>query len=166
MATRLPVEQTATDQFQGVRLAEVPRRARYSGTEYDWRDVAVKLNALPQFVTEIDGLDIRFVHVRSRHSRALPLIMPRGWSGSVLELLKFIGQLTNPTLHGGQPEDAFDVVIPSMPGYSSSGQPTATCWSSDRTARTCHELMRRLGYERFVCRDSDLGWVVTNVATR
>jgi pimeloyl-ACP methyl ester carboxylesterase len=166
MARRLPVEETATDQLQDVGSARIPQPVRHFGAGYDWREVAAKPNALPQFVTEIDGLDIRFVHVRSPHSRALPLIMPRGWPGSVPELLKFIGQLTDPTRHGGQPEDAFDVVIPSMPGYGSSGHPTATRWGSDRTARACHELMRRLGYEHYVCRDTDLGWIVTDVAAR
>jgi hypothetical protein len=164
MATRLLVRRTGTDQWQGVPLTKIQQRARYSGTEYDLREVAVKLNALPQFVTEIDGFDIRFVHLRSRHSRAMPLVMPRGRPELVLELLKFIGPLTDPTLHGGQAEDAFDVVIPWMPGYGSSTRLTATCCDCDRTARTWHELMRRLGYERYVCRDSDSGWIVTNVA--
>ena len=147
-ATRWPDRETVTDRSQGVRLAKVQDLVRYWGTDYDWRKGEAKLNAHPQFVTEIDGLDIHFIHVRSHHANALPLIMTHGWPGSVFELLKTIGPLTDPTAHGGRAEDAFDLVLPSMPGYGFSAKPTGTGWGPDRIARAWAELMKRLGYAK------------------
>jgi pimeloyl-ACP methyl ester carboxylesterase len=165
-ATRWPDRETVTDRSQGAQLAKIQELVRYWGTGYDWRKVEAKLNALPQFVTEIDGLDIHFVHVRSRHPNALPLIITHGWPGSVLELLKVIGPLTDPTAHGGRAEDAFDLVLPSMPGYGFSSKPQGTGWGPDRMARAWAELMRRLGYERYVAQGGDWGSVVADVMAR
>lgn len=162
LATRWPAKETVADQSQGVQLAKLQELVRYWGTDYDWRKVEAKLNALPQFVTEIDGLDIHFIHVRSRHPKALPLIITHGWPGSVLELLKAIGPLTDPTAHGGSSEDAFDVVIPSMPGYGFSEQPTEPGWNADRIGLAWDVLMKRLGYERYVSQGGDWGSVVSD----
>ncbi len=134
-ATKWPERETVTDQSQGVQLATIQALARYWATDYDWRKIEAKMNALPQFMTEIDGLDIHFIHVRSKHENALPLIVTHGWPGSVIEQLKIIDPLTNPTAHGGIASDAFHVVIPSLPGYGFSGKPTGTGWGPDRTAR-------------------------------
>ncbi|ULJ75503.1 epoxide hydrolase family protein [Rhizobium gallicum] len=166
LATRWPARETVADQSQGVQLAKLQELVRYWGTDYDWRKVEAKLNALPQFVTEIDGLDIHFIHVRSRHPKALPLIITHGWPGSVLELLKTIGPLTDPTAHGGSAEDAFDVVIPSMPGYGFSEQPTEPGWNADRIGLAWDVLMRRLGYERYVSQGGDWGSVVSDKMAR
>jgi hypothetical protein len=149
-ATRWSDRETVTDRSQGVQLATLQALVRYWGTDYDWRQAEAKLNAWPQFMTTIDGVDIHFIHVRSRHPNALPLIMTHGWPGSVFELLKVIGPLTDPTAYGGRAEDAFDLVLPSMPGYGFSGKPTGTGWDPDRIARAWAELMRRLGYTRYV----------------
>ena len=144
-ATRWPDRETVADRSQGAQRAKIQELVAYWGTGYDWRKAEATLNALPQFVTEIDGLDIHFIHVRSAHQGALPMIMTHGWPGSVLELLKVIGPLTDPTAHGGRAEDAFDLVLPSMPGYGFSGRPTSTGWGPDRIARAWTELMARLG---------------------
>jgi hypothetical protein len=149
-ATRWPDRETVSDQTQGVQLATTQALARYWGTDYDWRKVEARLNALPNFITEIDGLDIHFIHVRSKHQNALPVIVTHGWPGSIIEQLKIIGPLTDPTAHGGTAADAFDVVIPSMPGYGFSGKPTAAGWDPVRIARAWVALMKRLGYTRFV----------------
>ena len=156
-ATRWPERETVTDDSQGVPLAMMHDLARYWGTDYDWRKCEAKLNALPNFVTEIDGLDIHFIHVRSRHEDALPLIVTHGWPGSIIEQLKIIDPLTNPTAHGASASDAFDIVIPSLPGYGFSGKPTATGWDIPRIARTWVTLMKRLGYMRFVAAGGDVG---------
>jgi pimeloyl-ACP methyl ester carboxylesterase len=148
--TQWPEMETVGDSSQGVPLATMRELARYWSTDYDWRKVEAKLNALPQFITTIDGLDIHFIHVRSREKNALPLIINHGWPGSVLEQIKLIGPLTDPVAHGGKAEDAFDVVIPSMPGYGFSGKPTSTGWGPERMARAWAELMKRLGYTRYV----------------
>jgi pimeloyl-ACP methyl ester carboxylesterase len=161
-ATRWPEKETVADQSQGVRLATMEELARYWATDYDWRKAEAKLNALPQFITEIDGLDIHFIHVRSHHMNALPLIIAHGWPGSVLEQIKLIGPLTDPTAHGGKAEDAFDVVIPSMPGYGFSGKPTSTGWGPERMARAWAELMKRLGYTRYVAQGGDWGAFVVD----
>ena len=145
-ATRWPDRETVSDESQGAQLEKLQQLVRYWGTDYDWRKVEVKLNSLPQFVTEIDGVDIHFIHVRSRHQNALPVIVTHGWPGSVIEQLKIIGPLTDPTAHGGSAEDPFDVIIPSLPGYGFSGRPTGTGWDPDRIARAWAELMKRLGY--------------------
>ncbi|WP_183799268.1 epoxide hydrolase family protein [Mycoplana azooxidifex] len=166
LATRWPARETVADQSQGVQLAKLQELVRYWGTDYDWRKVETKLNALPQFVTEIDGLDIHFIHVRSRHPKALPLIITHGWPGSVLELLKAIGPLTDPTAYGGRAEDAFDVVIPSMPGYGFSEQPTEPGWNADRIGLAWDILMTRLGYERYVSQGGDWGSVVSDKMAR
>jgi pimeloyl-ACP methyl ester carboxylesterase len=166
VATRWPDKETVKDQSQGVPLAKLQALVRYWGTDYDWRKVEAKLNALPQFVTTIDGLDIQFIHVKSRHPNALPLIITHGWPGSTLELLKVIGPLTDPTTHGGHAEDAFDVVIPSMPGYGFSGKPKGTGWGPDRIGRAWAELMGRLGYKRYVSQGGDWGSVVADVMAR
>ena len=160
-ATRWPERETVADPSQGVQLATMQKLARYWATEYDWRKVEAKLNALPQFITEIDGLDIHFIHVRSKHKNALPLIVTHGWPGSIIEQLKIIDPLTNPTAHGGSASDAFDVVIPSMPGYGFSGKPTTTGWDPARIARAWVVLMKRLGYTKFVAQGGDWGAVVT-----
>src|ERR1700736_4253252 len=160
-ATKWPERETVTDATQGVQLATIQALARYWATEYDWRKVEARLNALPQFLTEIDGLDIHFIHVRSKHDNALPLIVTHGWPGSVIEMLKIIDSLTNPTAHGASASDAFHLVIPSLPGYGFSGQPTTTGWDPARTARAWVVLMKRLGYTRFVAQGGDWGAAVT-----
>ena len=160
-ATRWPDRETVTDDSQGVRLALMQELARYWGTDYDWGACETKLNARPNFVTELDGLDIHFIHVRSQHADALPLIVTHGWPGSVIEQLKIIEPLTNPTAHGGSAADAFHLVIPSLPGYGFSAKPTATGWDPVRTARAWVELMKRLGYTRFVAQGGDWGAAVT-----
>jgi len=156
-ATRWPDRETVDDASQGVPLTKLQALVRYWGTDYDWRKAEVQLNALPQFVTTIDGLDIHCIHVRSRHPHALPLLMTHGWSGSVFELLKVIGPLTDPPASGGRAEDAFDLVLPSMPGYGFSGKPQGTCWTPDYIARAWAELMQRLGYTRYVAQGGDWG---------
>jgi len=154
-ATRFPERETVTDASQGVQLATLQNLAQYWGIDYDWRKVESRLKALPQFITNIDGLDIHFIHVRSKHENALPLIVTHGWPGSVIEQLKIIDPLTNPTAHGASASDAFDIVIPSMPGYGFSGKPTTTGWGPDRIARAWTELMKRLGYTKFVAAGGD-----------
>src|SRR3954469_19191914 len=161
-ATQWPEKETVADQSQGVPLATLQELTRYWATEYDWRKVEARLNALPQFITEIDGLDIHFIHVRSPHANALPLIVNHGWPCSVIEQLKIIDRLTDPTAHGGRAEDAFDVVIPSMPGYGFSGKPTSTGWGPERMGRAWDELMRRLGYTRYVAQGGDWGAFVVD----
>jgi pimeloyl-ACP methyl ester carboxylesterase len=165
-ATRWPDKETVGDRSQGPQLANLQEIVRYWGTDYDWRKAEAKLNALPQFMTTIDGVDIHFVHVRSRHPNALPVIITHGWPGSVFEQLKVIGPLTDPTAHGGRPEDAFDVVIPSMPGYGFSGKPTGTGWNPDRIARAWAELMKRIGYTRYVAQGGDWGSPVSSAMAR
>ncbi|RUV25819.1 epoxide hydrolase, partial [Mesorhizobium sp. M5C.F.Ca.IN.020.32.2.1] len=165
-ASRLPDPETVDDRSQGIQLASLREIVRYWGTEYDWRRAEQKLNNLPQFITEIDGLDIHFIQVKSRHANSLPLIITHGWPGSVIEQLKIIGPLTDPTAHGGQAEDAFDVVIPSMPGYGFSGKPTGTGWNPERIARAWAELMQRLGYTRYVAQGGDWGSPVSSAMAR
>jgi len=160
-ATRWPERETVTDDSQGVRLALMQDLARYWGTDYDWRVGEARVNAQPNFITEIDGLDIHFLHIRSPHEDALPLIITHGWPGSIIEQLKIIEPLTNPTAHGGSAADAFHLVIPSLPGYGLSAKPTATGWGPPRTARAWVELMKRLGYTRFVAQGGDWGAAVT-----
>ncbi|MCW3096557.1 MAG: Epoxide hydrolase domain protein [Chthonomonadaceae bacterium] len=160
-ATRWPDREIVADQSQGVQLATVQKLARYWATDYDWRKCEAKLNALPQFITKIDGVDIHFIHVRSKHPNALPIIITHGWPGSIIEQLKIIDPLTNPTAHGGRAEDAFDVVIPSLPGYGFSGKPTTTGWDPIRIARAWIILMKRLGYTRYVAQGGDWGNAVT-----
>ena len=162
-ATRWPDQELVKDHSQGSKLAVMQELARYWATEYDWRRCEAKLNALPHFMTEIDGLDIHFIHVRSEHPNALPVIITHGWPGSVIELLAVIDPLTNPTAHGGSAADAFDVVIPSIPGYGYSGKPRETGWGPDRIARAWAELMKRLGYTRFVAQGGDWGAIITDV---
>ena len=162
-ATRWPERETVTDHSQGVPLATMQKLARYWATEYDWRKVEARLNAHPQFMTKIDGLDIHFIHARSTHEAALPLIVTHGWPGSTIEQLKIIEPLTNPTAHGGSASDAFHLVIPSMPGYGFSGKPTTTGWGPERIARAWTTLMRRLGYKHFVAQGGDWGAVVTDL---
>lgn len=162
-ATRWPERETVTDATQGVQLATTQALARYWATEYDWRKIEAKMNALPQFITEIDGLDIHFIHVRSKHDNALPLIVTHGWPGSVIEQMKIIDPLTNPTAHGGSAEDAFDVVVPSMPGYGFSGKPTMPGWGPERIARAWVTLMKRLGYKKFVAQGGDWGAVIVDL---
>jgi pimeloyl-ACP methyl ester carboxylesterase len=162
-ATKWPERETVADQTQGVQLATIQKLAQYWATEYDWRKCEAKLKALPNFVTEIDGLDIHFIHVRSKHEDALPLIVTHGWPGSVVEQLKIIGPLTNPTAHGGSASDAFHLVIPSMPGYGFSGKPTTTGWDPTRIARAWVVLMKRLGYTPFVAQGGDWGAIITDV---
>ena len=159
-ATRWPDKET--DPSQGVQLARLQELVRYWGSAYDWRKAEAKLNALPQFTTRIDGVDIHFIHVRSRQKNALPLIVTHGWPGSVIEQLKIIAPLTDPAAHGGRAEDAFDVVIPSLPGYGFSGKPTSPGWGSDRIAQAWAELMNRLGYTRYVAQGGDWGSPITN----
>jgi pimeloyl-ACP methyl ester carboxylesterase len=161
-ATQWPEKETVADESQGVPLATMQELARYWATDYDWRKCEAKLKALPQFITEIDGLDIHFIHVRSKHENALPLIVSHGWPGSIIEQLKIIAPLTDPTAHGGSAEDAFDVVIPSMPGYGFSGKPTSTGWGPERMARAWAELMKRLGYSRYVAQGGDWGAFVVD----
>src|SRR6266850_8080970 len=160
-ATRWPDKETVSDATQGVQLATMQKLAHYWATDYDWRKVEAKLNALPQFVSNIDGLDIHFIHVRSKNPNALPVIITHGWPGSIIEQLRIIGPLTDPTAYGGKAEDAFDVVIPSLPGYGFSGKPTATGWDPQRVARAWAVLMNRLGYTRYVAQGGDWGAVVT-----
>jgi pimeloyl-ACP methyl ester carboxylesterase len=162
LATQWPEKETVTDTSQGVPLAAMQELARYWATDYDWRKVEAKLNALPQFITMIDGLDIHFIHVRSKHKNALPLLINHGWPGSIIEQLKIIGPLTDPTAYGGRPEDAFDVVIPSMPGYGFSGKPTSPGWGPERMGRTWAELMKRLGYTSYVAQGGDWGAFVVD----
>ena len=162
-ATKWPEPETVKDQSQGTQLATVQAIAHYWATEYDWRKCEARLNALPQFITEIDGLDIHFIHVRSKHEDALPLIVTHGWPGSVIEQLKIIDPLTNPTAHGASASDAFHLVIPNMPGYGFSGKPTMTGWGPDRIARAWAELMRRLGYTKYVAQGGDWGAIVVDL---
>lgn len=165
-ATRWPTRELVQDRSQGVQLATMEALTRYWATGYDWRRLEARLNALPQFVTEIDGVDIHFIHVRSPHPGALPLVMTHGWPGSVVELLDTIGPLTDPTAYGGRAEDAFDVVLPSLPGYGFSSEPTELGWDLGRTARAWAELMRRLGYSRYVAQGGDVGAGVTDAMGR
>jgi hypothetical protein len=165
-ATQWPEKETVADQSQGVPLATMRALARYWGTDYDWRKAETKLNAWPQFMTTIDGVDIHCIHVRSRHPNALPLIMTHGWPGSVFELLKTIGPLTDPPAYGGRAEDACDLVLPSMPGYGFSGKPTGTGWDLEHIARAWAEVMKRLGYTRYVAQGSDWGSPVCNAMAR
>jgi pimeloyl-ACP methyl ester carboxylesterase len=165
-ATRWPDRETAADASQGVQLEKLQGLARYWATGYDWRKLEARLNGLPQFVTTIDGVDIHFIHVRSRQPNALPLIVSHGWPGSIVEQLKLIGPLTDPTAHGGKAEDAFDVVIPSLPGYGFSGRPTGTGWDPDRIARAWAELMKRLGYTRYVAQGGDWGTPISSAMAR
>ncbi len=161
-ATRWPDKETVTDQSQGVKLEQIKKLVTYWGTDYDWRKAEAKLNALPQFVTTIDGLDIQFVHIRSKHPNAMPLIITHGWPGSIFELVKIIGPLTDPTSYGGSAEDAFDLVLPSMPGYGFSGKPTSTGWDADHIATAWDVLMKRLGYKKYVSQGGDWGSVVAD----
>ena len=163
LATRWPEKETVNDQTQGVPLATMKALANYWATEYDWRKVEARLNALPHFITEIDGLDIHFIHVRSKHKNALPIIVTHGWPGSLIEQLKIIGPLTDPTAYGGKAEDAFHVVIPSIPGYGFSGKPTTTGWDPSRIAYAWVTLMKRLGYEKFFAQGGDWGGLITDV---
>jgi len=165
MATRWPDRETVSDQSQGAQLYKLQQLARYWGTGYDWRRAEAKLNALPQFMTVIDGVDIHFIRVRSRHPNALPVIITHGWPGSVIEQ-QIIGPLTDPTAHGGSAEDAFDVVIPSVPGYGFSGKPTGTGWDPDHIGRAWAELMKRLGYTRYVAQGGDWGAPISSAMAR
>jgi pimeloyl-ACP methyl ester carboxylesterase len=162
-ATRWPERETVTDATQGVQLATVQKLADYWGKDYDWSKCEAKLKALPHFITEIDGLDFHFIHVRSKHERALPMIVTHGWPGSVIEQLKIIGPLTNPEAHGGPASDAFHLVIPSLPGYGFSGKPSAARWGPERIARTWTELMKRLGYTKYVAQGGDWGALITQL---
>jgi pimeloyl-ACP methyl ester carboxylesterase len=164
--TRWPTKELVGDRSQGVQIATLKELARYWTTEYDWRKVEARLNALPQFTTKIDGVEIHFIHVRSRHENALPLIMTHGWPGSVIELLETVGPLTDPTKHGGTPGDAFHLVLPSLPGYGFSGEPTELGWDSGRIARAWAELMKRLRYTRYVAQGGDVGADVTDAMGR
>ena len=165
-ATRWPSRELVTDRTQGVQLATIQKLARYWEAEYDWRKAEAKLNALPQFTTEIDGVDIHFIHVKSAHDNALPLIMTHGWPGSVIELLETVSPLTDPTAHGGRAEDAFDLVLPSLPGYGFSGEPVELGWDLARTARAWAELMHRLGYTHYVAQGGDVGAGVADAMSR
>jgi pimeloyl-ACP methyl ester carboxylesterase len=165
-ATRWPSKELVADRSQGVQLATLQQLARYWTTEYDWRKAEAKLNALPQFTTEIDGVDIHFIHVKSAHEDALPLIMTHGWPGSVVEMIDSVGPLTDPTAYGGSAEDAFHLVLPSLPGYGFSGEPVETGWDLGRTARAWAELMHRLGYTRYVAQGGDVGAGVTDAMGR
>ena len=165
-ATRWPDKETVADQSQGVPLATIQELVRYWSTDYDWRTCEAKLNALPQFVTEIDGLDIHFIHVHSKHEDALPLMVTHGWPGSIIELLKIVDPLSNPTAHGASASDAFHLVIPSMPGYGFSEKPTTTGWDPARIARAWVVLMKRLGYSQFVHQGGDWGAIVTNLIVK
>ncbi|WP_213979763.1 epoxide hydrolase [Sphingomonas sp. dw_22] len=160
-SARWPGKETVADDSQGVPLGRLQPLVRYWATGYDWRKIEAKLNAFPMFVTGIDGLDIHFIHVRSRHENALPMIMTHGWPGSILEFMKVIGPLTDPTAHGGKAEDAFHLVVPSIPGFGFSGKPTATGWGSDHIGRAWATLMQRLGYERYVSQGGDCGSVIS-----
>jgi pimeloyl-ACP methyl ester carboxylesterase len=163
LATRWPEKETVEDQSQGVRLATMQKLARYWATDYDWRKCEARLQALPHFITTIDGLDIHFIHVRSKHEDALPLIVSHGWPGSIIEQLKIIDPLTNPTAHGASASDAFHLVIPSMPGFGFSGKPTTTGWGPERIARAWVELMKRLGYDRYVASGGDWGGQIVDL---
>ncbi|MTH17687.1 epoxide hydrolase [Flavobacterium sp. LC2016-01] len=165
-ATRWQDKETVKDQSQGVRLAQIQGLVKYWGTDYDWHKTEAKLNALPQFVTKIDGLDIQFIQVKSKHKNALPIIITHGWPGSFFELLKVIGPLTDPTAYGGKAEDAFDVIIPSMPGYGFSEKPTETGWGVERIASAWDVLMKRLGYKNYVAQGGDWGSVVADAMAR
>jgi pimeloyl-ACP methyl ester carboxylesterase len=165
-AVRLPSRELVADRSQGVQLATIQELARYWASEHDWRKAEAKLNALPQFTTEIDGVEIHFIHVKSPHAGALPLIMTHGWPGSVIELLGTVGPLTDPTAHGGRAEDAFDLVLPSLPGYGFSGEPAEVGWDPGRVARAWAELMGRLGYGRYVAQGGDVGASVTDAMGR
>ena len=165
-ATRWPDKETVADESQGAQLANLQELVRYWGTDYDWRKAEAKLNAFPQFMTKIDGVDIHFIHVRSRHPNALPLIITHGWPGSVFEQIKLIGPLTDPTKYGGRAEDAFDVVIPSLPGFGFSGRPTEAGWGLERIGRAWAVLMKRLGYTRYVAQGGDWGAGVTEAMGR
>jgi pimeloyl-ACP methyl ester carboxylesterase len=165
-ATRWPRNELVDDRSQGVQLATAQALARYWATEYDWRRAEAKLNTLPQFTTRIDGVDVHFIHVRSRHENALPMIMTHGWPGSVVELLETVGPLTDPTAHGGSPDDAFHLVLPSLPGYGFSSEPTELGWFHGRIAQAWAELMRRLGYTRYVAQGGDVGAAVTDAMGR
>jgi pimeloyl-ACP methyl ester carboxylesterase len=165
-ATRWPDKETVSDSSQGVQLARLQELVRYWGTDYDWRKAEAKLNALPQFTITIDGLDIHFIHVRSRHKNALPVIITHGWPGSVFEFIKAVGPLTDPTAYGGRAEDAFDVVIPSIPGYGFSGKPTGPGWDPDHVARVWAELMKRLGYTYYVAQGGDWGSPISSAMAR
>ena len=165
-ATRWPDKETVTDDSQGLQLAKVQALVQYWGTGYDWRKTEARLNALPQFITTIDGLDIHFIHVKSRHPNALPLIITHGWPGSFLEMVNAIGPLTDPTAYGGRAEDAFDVVIPSIPGYGFSSRPMQTGWGPERIARDWDVLMKRLGYTRYVSQGGDHGSVISDAMAR
>jgi pimeloyl-ACP methyl ester carboxylesterase len=162
-ATKWPERETVADTSQGVQLATIQKLAHYWGTDYDWRKCEAKLNALPHFITEIDGLDIHFIHVRSKHENALPLIVTHGWPGSVIEQLKIVDPLTNPTAHGGSASDAFHLAIPSMPGFGFSGKPTTTGWGPDHIASAWIELMRVIGYKRFVAQGGDWGALIVDL---
>jgi len=163
LATKWPEKETVSDASQGVQLATMQALAHYWATEYDWRKAEAKLNSYPQFITNIDGLDIHFIHVRSKEKNAMPIIITHGWPGSIIEQLKIIGPLTDPVAYGGKAEDAFDVVIPSLPGYGFSGKPTSTGWGPERIARAWVVLMKRLGYKKFVAQGGDWGAVVTDM---
>jgi pimeloyl-ACP methyl ester carboxylesterase len=165
-ATRWPTKELVKDRSQGVQLATLKELVRYWATDYDWRKAEAKLNAFPQFMTKIDGVDIHFIHVRSRHENALPLIMTHGWPGSVIEMLETVGPLTDPTAHGGAPEDAFHLVLPSLPGYGFSGEPTELGWENGRIAQAWAVLMERLGYTRYVAQGGDVGAAVTDAMGR
>lgn len=163
LATKFPEKETVSDKSQGVELATVQAVAKYWANDYDWRRVEAKLNSYPNFITNIDGLDIHFVHVRSKHKNALPVIITHGWPGSIIEQMKIIDPLTDPTAYGGKPEDAFDVVIPSIPGYGFSGRPSTTGWDPPHIARAWVTLMKRLGYTNFVAQGGDWGAIITEV---
>lgn len=165
-ATRWPQQETVTDQSQGVKLAQIQRLVKYWGTDYDWHKAENKLNALPQFITNIDGLDIQFIHIKSKHKNALPLIITHGWPGSVFELLKVVGPLTDPTAYGGKAEDAFDLVIPSMPGYGFSEKPKGTGWGPEKIGTAWDVLMKRLGYKQYVSQGGDWGSVIADAMAR
>ncbi len=165
-ATRLPTRELVSDRSQGVQLTTIQELVRYWTTEYDWRKCEARLNALPQFTTEIDGVEIHFIHVKSKHENALPLIMTHGWPGSVIELLETVGPLTDPTAFGGTPDDAFHLVLPSLPGYGFSAEPAELGWDAGRTARAWAELMQRLGYTRYVAQGGDVGALVTDLMGR
>ena len=165
-ATRLPSKELVDDRSQGVQLATIKALSQYWTMDYDWRACEERLNALPQFMTEIDGVDVHFIHVKSDHEDAMPLIMTHGWPGSVVELLETVGPLTDPTAHGGTPEDAFHLVLPSMPGYGFSSEPTELGWNAGRVAQAWAELMRRLGYPRYVAQGGDVGAAVTDLMGR
>src|SRR5664279_2411657 len=160
LATKWPSRETVTDDSQGVQLATMKKLAAYWTKDYDWRKVEARLNSLPQFMTTIDGVDIHFIHVRSKHPNALPVIITHGWPGSIIEQLKVIGPLTDPTAYGGKAEDAFDVVIPSLPGYGFSSRPAEPGWGPDRIGRAWDKLMKRLGYTRYVTQGGDWGAVI------